>query len=131
YGDGEAKLAWHNQVIEIYSPGYNADQSAVDLMRMIYQKIHLNKYPVGHLKFLLNGEKKISFTYAPQEELLDTIENKKNNSATLLINARIQTSPERLSQLISEAIKETEIKSNCEIVVKTLASFQPGFPQGC
>ena len=128
YGDGEAKLAWHDQAIEIYSPDYNADQSAVDLMKIIYQKIHLNKYPVGHLKFLLNGERKISFTYDPEEDLLDTIENKKNNSATLLINARVQTSPQRLSQLMSDAIKEAEIKSNCKIVVKSLASFQPGFP---
>ena len=128
YGAGEAKLAWHDQELEIYSPDYNAEQSAVDLMRTIYKKIHLNKYPVGHLKFLLNGEKKISFTYAPDDELLDTIENKKNHAATLLINARVQTSPERLSQLMSDAIKETEIKSNCKIVVKTLASFQPGFP---
>lgn len=129
YGDGEAKLAWHDQAIEIYSPNYNALQAAVNLMRKIYQNIHLNKYPVGHLKFLLNGEKKISFTYAPDEELLDTIENKKNHAATLLINARVQTAPERLSQLISEAIKEIEIKSNCKIGVKSLASFQPGFPR--
>lgn len=129
YGDGEAKLAWHDQAIEIYSPNYNALQAAVNLMRKIYQNIHLNKYPVGHLKFLLNGEKKISFTYALDEELLDTIENKKNHAATLLINARVQASPERLSQLISEAIKEIEIKSNCKIGVKSLASFQPGFPR--
>lgn len=129
YGQGEAKLAWHDQVIEIYSPDYNPDQSAVDLMKMLYQKIRLNKYPVGHLKFLLNGEKKISFTYHPEEKLLDTFESKKNNSATLLINARVQTSPERLSQIMSEAIKETEIKSNCKIVLKTIASFQPGFPK--
>lgn len=129
YGDGESKLAWHDQAIEIYSPNYNASQAAVNLMRTIHRIILLNEYPIGHLKFLLNGEKKISFTYALQGELLDAIENKKNKSATLLINARIQTSPERLSQLISEAIKETEIKSNCKIAVKSMASFRPGYPK--
>lgn len=129
YGDGEAKLAWHDQFIEIYSPDYHADQSAASLMKMIYQKIHLNKYPIGHLKFLLNGEKKISFTNAPKEEILDIIENKKNNLVTLLINARVQTSPENLSNLISEVINETEIKSNCKITVKSIAAFKPGFPR--
>lgn len=128
YGEGEAKLAWHDQQLEVHSTNYNAIQAATDLMKMISQKIHLNKYPIGHLKFLLNGEKKISFTYAAQEELLNTIENKKNNTATLLINARVQTSPERLSHIISEAIKETEIKFNCKIAVSSIASFQPGFP---
>ena len=129
YGEGEAKLAWHDQAIEIYSPDYNADQSAVGLMKMIYQKIHLNKYPVGHLKFLLNGEKKISFTYDSEEELLDTIENKKNSSATILINARVQTAPEWISQIMSEAIEETERRSNCKILIKSIASFKPSFPK--
>jgi len=129
YGKGEAKLAWHDAAIEIYSPNYDAPDAAVNLMRTIYENIHLNKCPVGHLKFLLNGEKKISFTYESQEELLDAVENKKSNLATLLINARVQTSPEKLSQLMSEAIKETQIKCNCKIAVKSLASFQPGFPR--
>ena len=59
---------------------------------------------------------------------MDAIENKKDNFATLLINARVETSPEMLSHLMSEGIKETEIKSNCKITLKSLASFQPGFP---
>lgn len=128
YGDGEAKLAWHDQELEIHTTNDNATGAAIDLIRMISKKICLNKYPVGHLKFLLNGEKKISFTYTFQEELFDTIKNIKNNSADLLINARVQTSPEKLSRLVSEAIKETEIKFNCKIVLKSIASFQPGFP---
>lgn len=128
YGEGEAKLAWYDQVIEIYAPDYDAEKSAVDLIRTIYQKIYFNKWPVGHLKFLLNGEKKISFTYSLVEEILDTVATKKSDSATLLINARVQTSPESLSKIMSESIKETEIKSNCEIAIKSIASFQPGFP---
>ena len=129
YGDGEAKLAWHDQELEIYSTNYNATQSAVDLMRMMFQKIQLNKYPIGHLKFLLDGETKISFTYAQQGELIDTIKSKKNNSSTLLINARVQTAPENLSQVMLEAVIETEIKSGCKISVKSIASFQPGYPK--
>ena len=98
-------------------------------MKTIFQKINLHKYPIGHLKFLLNGKKKISFTYDSQEGFSDTIENKKNNAAALLINARVQTSPETLSYIISEAIKETAMKFNCNITVKSNASFQPGFPK--
>ena len=40
-----------------------------------------------------------------------------------------QTSPETLSHIVSEAIKETEIKYDCKIVVKSNASFQPGYPK--
>lgn len=129
YGDGEARLAWHDQQLEIQSKSYNAAQATNGLIKTISQKIHFNEYPIGHLKFLLNGEKKISVTYATQEELFDIDEHEKNNSAGLLINARVQTSPETLSHIVSEAIKETEIKFGCNIVVKNKASFQPGYPK--
>jgi G3E family GTPase len=129
YGEGEAKLAWHDQQLEIQSMSYNAAQATNGLIKTISQKIHFNKYPIGHLKFLLNGEKKISVIYAPQEELFNTVADGKSNSAGLLINARVQTSPEMLSHIVSEAIKETEIKFDCKIVLKSNASFQPGYPK--
>lgn len=129
YGEGEAKLAWHDQVVEIDNPGENAMGDAIKLMRTIYKNIQLERYAVGHLKFLLNGELKISFAYESTEELLDAIEIKKSKSATLLINARVQTTPEILSQLVSDAIRETEIMQHCSITQKSMASFQPGFPK--
>ena len=101
-------------------------------MRMIYQKIQLNKYPVGHLKFLLNGEKKISFTSISSEEIKEKAANiaeGKTSYSTLLINARVQTRPAILSQLISESIEESASKFNGRICVKTMASFQPGYPK--
>jgi G3E family GTPase len=129
YGEGEAKLAWHDQQLEIQSISYNAVQATNGLIETISQKIHFNEYPIGHLKFLLNDEKKISVTYASHGELFGTVANGKSNAAGLVINARVQTSPETLSHIVSEAIKETEIKYDCKIVVKSNASFQPGYPK--
>ncbi len=128
YGEGEARLAWHDQQVEIQSSNYNAMQATKGLIKTISQKIQFNEYPIGHLKFLVNGEKKISITNTSQEEVFDNIFEERKY-AGLLINARAQTSPEALSQIISEAIKETEIKFNCKIVVKSHASFQPGYPK--
>ncbi|MEO7046335.1 MAG: GTP-binding protein [Ferruginibacter sp.] len=129
YGEGEAKLAWQDQELEIYSTNYNATQAAIDLMNTISREIQLNKYPVGHLKFLLNGETKFNYTYAQQEKFMASVTNKKDNSSKLLINARVQTSPKKLSQLMSEAVTETEMKSCCKMSVKSIASFQPGYPK--
>lgn len=128
YGEGEARLAWHDQQVEIQSSNYNAMQATKGLIETISQKIQFNEYPIGHLKFLVNDEKKISITNTSQEEVFDNIFDERKY-AGLLINARAQTSPEALSQIISEAIKETEIKFNCKIVVKSHASFQPGYPK--
>lgn len=128
YGEGEARLAWHDQQVEIQSSNYNAMQATNGLIKTISQKIQFNDYPIGHLKFLLNGEKKISITNTSQEEVFDNIFEERKY-AGLLINARVQTSPEALSNIVSESIKETEIKFNCKIVVKSHASFQPGYPK--
>ena len=128
YGAGEARLAWHDQQVEIQSGNYNAMQATNGLIKTISQKIQFNEYPIGHLKFLLNNEKKISITHTSQEEVFDNIVEERKY-AGLLINARVQTSPEALSHIISESIKEIEINFNCKIVVKSHASFQPGYPK--
>jgi len=128
YGAGEARLAWHDQQVEIQSGNYNAMQATNGLIKTISQKIQFNEYPIGHLKFLLNNEKKISITRTSQEEVFDNIVEERKY-AGLLINARVQTSPEALSHIISESIKEIEINFNCKIVVKSHASFQPGYPK--
>jgi G3E family GTPase len=128
YGEGEARLAWHDQLLEIQSSNYKAMQAANGLIKTISQKIEFNEYPIGHLKFLLNGEKKISITHSSREEVFDNMVEERKY-AGLLINARVQTSPEALSHIVSEAIKETETKFSCKIVVKSHASFQPGYPK--
>lgn len=129
YGNGEAKLAWLDQQLKIQSMSYDAARATNCLIKTISQKIHLSEYPIGHLKFLLNGEEKISVTNVSREESFSAVADDKNSSAGLLINARVQTSPETLSHIISDAIKETELKFDCKIAVKSNVSFQPGYPK--
>lgn len=127
YAAGEAKLAWLDQELEIYSADKNALLHAEDLINSIYQKIQAHQYPIGHLKFLINGETKISFTSNDQSSI--AIENQPAASATLLINIRVQTEPAIIEQLISDAIQEEEVKSGCKIIVTSLSAFQPGYPK--
>jgi G3E family GTPase len=129
YGAGEASLAWLDQELKIFSAEHNALQETVGLINNIYKKIREHNYPIGHLKFILNDETKISFTSATDPEISIDVTNKKAYSCTLLINARIQTDPETLAQLISDAIKEAEIKSGSKIVTQSISSFKPGFPK--
>ena len=126
YAAGEAKLAWLDQELEIYSANNNAMLHAENLINAIYKKIKANQYAIGHLKFLINGETKISFTSNEQSSI--AIKNKPNASAALLINIRMQTEPEIIKQLIAETIKEEEITSDCKVIVVSLSAFQPGYP---
>jgi len=129
YGAGEASLAWLDQELEIFSPVNNALQETTGLINNIYNKIRQHNFPIGHLKFILNDDTKISFTAATGPEISIDVRNKKMHSCHLLINARIQTNPETLAQLISDAIKETEKQNDNKIVTQSISSFRPGFPK--
>jgi len=129
YGSGEAKLAWVDQEMTIYSAEKNALQETADLTMNIYQKLKSCNYPIGHLKFLLNGEDKFSLTTLSTPDAMIVIKNLPADTATLLMNARVQTAPEKLSQLVSDAIEETTRISGCKIIVNSVAAFQPGYPR--
>jgi Ni2+-binding GTPase involved in maturation of urease and hydrogenase len=126
YAAGEAKLAWFDQELEIYSANNNALQHAEDLINNIYEKIIAHEYAPGHLKFLINGAIKISFTSNTQPAV--TIKTEPAASAALLINIRVQTEPEIIEQLIAGAVKEAEMQSGCKIIVNSLSAFKPSYP---
>ncbi len=127
YGSGEASLAWLDQELEIYSADNNALQHANDLINNIYEKITQYRYPIGHLKFLINHQVKISFTSNTQPKV--AIKNDPAGYTILLINLRVQTDPEMLVQIIANAILEIEFQYGCKIIVNSLAAFRPGYPR--
>jgi G3E family GTPase len=126
YAAGEAKLGWLDQELEIHSPDNNVLQHAEDLVNLIYKKILRKQYAIGHLKMLINGTDKISFTSDDDP----TVELKKTPSylATVLINARVQAAPENILQVVSTAVNEIEKSTGCKIVVFSQSAFQPGYP---
>lgn len=127
YAEGEAKLAWVDQVLEIYSRENNALQIAERLINKIYSEVAIHQYPIGHLKFLVNNGIKVSFTSAFDPPAV--LKGNPVASATLLINMRVQTEPAVITKLIEAVIKEAEIKSLCRIIVSSLSAFQPGYPK--
>ena len=129
YAEGEARLAWLDQELEIHSAVNRAGQNAVELMNCIYQKITERNWPIGHLKFSMDGETKLSFTAGMEDGIRVGLAQKPAASTALLINARIQTDPVSLEQLVSVAVGEVEAASGCRIVTVTKSSFQPGYPR--
>lgn len=127
YAAGEAKLAWVDQVIEIFSQDNNAMQLAEDLVNKIYSKINKQQYSIGHLKFLINNLIKVSFTSATEPPAV--IKTTEASRATMLINVRVQALPEILTQLIADAVKEIEVPSACRIISNIQSAFQPGYPR--
>lgn len=129
YGAGEAKLAWLDQEIIISQPAHSAAKDAVDVVNEIHKSIRSKNYFIGHLKFLLDGKTKISFTATSPEGNLVNIGNDEPGSVCLLMNARVQTEPPILSSIIAEAIAVVTERTGCRIHVSSTASFKPGFPK--
>jgi Putative GTPases (G3E family) len=131
YGAGEVQLAWLDASLEIRSAGNHAVAIALDLINKIGFAINRYQWPVGHLKFFLNdgrGQRKISFTLMNSPSL-HVEPGSDTGSARLLINARVQTSPQALQKLIGEMINKVKTETGCTIIEGESAAFQPGYPK--
>jgi G3E family GTPase len=99
YAEGEARLAWLDQAVTA-----DSEKAAHHLIETIDNKLKKENYPVTRLKWWLTQN-------------------------TLLINARVQTDPQTLQQLVASAITETNAQHQTNIQTLTLKAFQPGYPK--
>ena len=107
YGEGEAKLAWLDAVVQVKTKKLAALKAALLFTEIMYQKIKEQQLTIGHLKYFIDDgseQYKISYTTTSiqQQNLLF---NNASINATVIINARVQTQPEILKQIFNEAIR--------------------------
>ncbi|HLF34243.1 MAG TPA: GTP-binding protein [Cyclobacteriaceae bacterium] len=132
YGAGEANLAWLDEEIEISSNDGSALMVAHKLIYRLANSIHMNGLPIGHLKFLLNYNgltDKISYTAVLNRNMLKISTPARSDEVRLLVNARVQTSPEILKSIVESVISPFKSESDIEITEKNVSDFKPGFPK--
>lgn len=125
YAQGEARLAWLDQSMEV--SGENALQGTEYLINEIYHKTVAQGYNIGHLKFLIDGETKVSFTNNFQAAAQLNIFPK--SSVNLLLNMRVESTPEEIQHLIREACRTIESQYDYKLSLHQEAAFQPGYPR--
>lgn len=131
YASGEALMAWLDSEIDIVSTDKNAYRAAEKLATQLFYRIHEEGLFVGHLKFMFDdgiNKQKLSFTSSDKPKEQNRIELHETNQLTLLINARVQTAPQVLEEILSSAINKMSEDENFSIEVKKLSAFQPGYP---
>jgi G3E family GTPase len=131
YGKGEANLAWLDEEIEIISSDNSSVEIAYGFIQGLSDNIIKKKMPVGHLKFYLsynNKSEKLSFTTISDNSVIAPSVFEKTRSVDLLINARIQTSPEELKNILFENLNHLRSVPGVTINEKFLSYFKPGFP---
>lgn len=131
YGDGEAQLAWLDKSITIIVPQQNAIQITNEIMLHICNYIRQRDFVTGHLKFFIEApgwQRKISVTtlssfsdFLPEQERVGQIR--------MLINARVQTEPSVLKDLVNDTLKQMVRKYGCIIMVEKWSAFKPGYPK--
>jgi hypothetical protein len=87
--------------------------------------------PIGHLKFLIDDgteKTKISYTTAGQEEIKISNNLKRTSAVHLLINARVQTEPDKLKRILNSVITSVTATMDVTITTNNLSFFKPGFP---
>jgi G3E family GTPase len=131
YGTGEANLAWLDEEIEIISTRNNSVELAYDFIRKLSDDIALRNLPVGHMKFYLsynNKSIKISYTTILDKTSREPVAFEKAGSVDLLVNARIQTTPDELRKILFDSLNHLRSQEGVTINEKFLSYFQPGFP---
>jgi G3E family GTPase len=131
YGKGEANLAWLDEEIEIISSDNRAVEFTYNFIRQITDDIVQKGLTIGHLKYFLsfnNQSLKLSHTTISDKSFQEPLVYEKSVSVDLLVNARIQTSPDELRKILFENLKKLKSHDGVQVNEKFLSYFQPGFP---
>jgi hypothetical protein len=120
-----------DEIILFTSTDGTATTAAFALTQLIYKQILLAGYPIGHLKFLVDDghtKEKVSYTTInrrlPSLELMDDFSDR----TSLLVNARIQASPEELNMVIRNALDVLATNFSGSIKILQSSCFKPGIP---
>jgi G3E family GTPase len=136
YGDGEAQLAWLDESMTIISSQKNTVTIAKEIISHIDHSIKQKELTIGHLKFFIETadpigigwKKKISITSVLPISFYKAEQNDATQ-AHLLINARVQTEPEILQQIVNNTLKQMIQKHDCNIMVEKWSAFKPAYPR--
>ncbi len=129
YAHGEAVLGWLNGTVLLDGPSTYWDAFFKDLMNNLADRLAAESLPIGHVKLIAeNGKQNVSANITGDVSTLQfrgaagTSEHLK-----LIINARVETSPEHLDELVREVLITT-IGDKYENEVTAWKFLQPGRP---
>lgn len=132
YALGEANLAWLDEEIEIITTNNSSVELTYNLIEKLTSNISQKQLPIGHLKFYMSFNDqsiKLSYTTILDKNTQRTIPFEKSNSVNLLVNARIQSSPDQLRKIFIDEINQLKRQNELTINEKNFSCFQPGFPK--
>jgi Putative GTPases (G3E family) len=130
YANGEAVLGWLNGTVHLQGESTDWDTFTHTLLTNLAARFDNDRLPVGHVKVIAeNGNKFIVGNITGDASTLSTRGSVGNSDTIkLILNARVETSPENLDQIVRETLDELNA-DRYTIDVPAWRYLQPGRPQ--
>jgi len=133
YAEGEAALGWLNAEVAIKAAqAFDADALLLDMLAEIRQQLQQSDAEPAHVKMTLRAGDVVAVA-----NLVDSRRPPESSRACrcmidegrLLINARVESDPEKLSVLVQAAARSAAARQGVRVEFLALAHFSPARPQ--
>jgi G3E family GTPase len=129
YARGEAVLGWLNGTVRLKGYAVNWDAFMHTFLTQLAQCLDDEGYSVGHVKAILENEARYIVGNLTGKAHTLSLRNSAgtSNAAKLTVNARVETSPEKLDTLVRNVLNET-VRNRYESTIMAWRCFRPGRP---
>lgn len=130
YAHGEAVLGWLNGTVSFSGQSTNWDYFLKKLMMQLGQQFDGNKMTVGHVKVI--AETSDNFAIGNLTGRVETLslrgEAGESTQVKLTINARVETSPENLNDIVRSCLARLSGETGCKMTIDSWQYLRPGRP---
>lgn len=129
YAHGEAVLGWLNGTVLLFGPSTDWDNFFKSLLDNLSEKLVAESLPIGHVKLIAeNGKQSICANITGDVSTLQFRGSAGiGERLKLIINARVETLPEHLDEIVRKALIES-IGDRYDNEVTAWKYLQPGRP---
>ena len=133
YAEGEAELGWLNSSLTVAaSQEFDLDELLVNIITRLRDSLAKIGAETAHLKAIgmaegLYGVANLVSSFSPPELSLPS--KGKVKEAQLVVNARVATAPETLTDLVTAAVSAACAAVGASPTFHQTQSFRPGRPQ--
>lgn len=129
YAHGEAVLGWLNGTLHLTGEDIDWDEVLKTITNQLTYQITSNSLRIGHVKLIMECGKDYSVANLTGADNKTTFRGKAGvaNEAKLIINARVETSPEHLDEIVKDALIKS-LPENSQEEILAWRYLQPGRP---
>lgn len=124
YGAGEAQLAWLDEEVKLTVPAGQGRAVVQRVLADFAKAIKTQGAGIGHVKFIVAGEK-ISLPTLEEPGWLERVPEIPGETVSLLVNARVEMGAKELRDLLRRVLDATGVPYE----VENESAFHPGMPK--